>query len=114
MSGTKVDQWLENHAEDYLNYAVTDVDQALCDALRDAQERMDSAIAERDRLMTAALSSRRLTATAIGGVVGVTAPTVLRRSHDSDGFLLGGRIQSVVSKMWAQEQARKELDAYGG
>jgi len=44
--------------------------------------------------------------------VGVTAPTVLRRSHDSDGFLLGGRIQSVVAKMWAQEQVQRELDSY--
>lgn len=113
MTRTQIDQWLDNHTEDYLNYTVTDVDQALCDALRDAQERMDVAIRERDRLMTAALFSRRLTSTAIGGIVGVTAPTVLRRSHDSDGFLLGGRIQSVVSKMWAQEQARKEFDSYG-
>lgn len=114
MTRTQIDQWLDNHTEDYLNYTVTDVDQALCDALRDAQERMDVAISERDRLMTAALFSRRLTSTAIGGIVGVTAPTVLRRSHDAEGFLLGGRIQSVVSKMWAQEQARKELDSYGG
>lgn len=114
MSSTQIDQWLDDHVEDYLRYTVTDVDQALCDALRDAQNRMDAAVAERDRLMTAALFSRRLTATAIGGIVGVTAPTVLRRSHDSDGFLLGGRIQSVVSKMWAQEQAQKELDGYSG
>lgn len=112
MIRTEIDQWLDDHAEDYLTYTVTDVDQALCDALRDAQTRMDVAIATRDRLMTAALSSRRLTATAIGGLVGVTAPTVLRRSHDSDGFLLGGRIQSVVAKMWAQEQVQRELDSY--
>lgn len=112
MSSTQIDQWLDDHVEDYLRYTVTDVDQALCDALRDAQNRMDAAVAERDRLMTAALSSRRLTATAIGGLVGVTAPTVLRRSHDSEGFLLGGRIQSVVAKMWAQEQVQTELDSY--
>lgn len=112
MIRTEIDQWLDDHAEDYLTYTVTDVDQALCDALRDAQTRMDAATATRDRLMTAALSSRRLTATAIGGLVGVTAPTVLRRSYDSEGFLLGGRIQSVVAKMWAQEQVQRELDSY--
>lgn len=39
MIRTEIDQWLDDHAEDYLTYTVTDVDQALCDALRDAQTR---------------------------------------------------------------------------
>lgn len=32
MSSTQIDQWLDDHAEDYLTYTVTDVDQALCDS----------------------------------------------------------------------------------